>query len=122
VTSKVLKQLDDMFGEKDPNDILRDLRIERPEHYRPQLNSKTPATDYFVDCMIQNWAKQPFVRGGYSSPTIGESAATRDELAAPVANKVFFFCGEHTNRSYMTLNSAVKSGEVAAEKIIGDSK
>jgi len=119
VTSKVLKQLDDMFGEKDPNDILRDLRIERPEPYRPQLNSKSPATDYFVDCMIQNWAKQPYVRGGYSSPTIGESAATRDTLAAPVDGKVFF-CGEHTNRSYMTLNSAFKSGEMAADKIIGD--
>jgi len=116
--AKVLKQLDTMFGEKDPGEILRDLRIEQTEpHTRPHLNSKTPASDAFVDCVIQNWAKQPYVLGGYSSPTIGESALTRDQLASTVNGKVFF-CGEHTNRSYMTLNSAVKSGEMAAERIV----
>jgi len=114
--SKVLAQLDEMFGSKDPSELLKDLRLEDHPHV-PTPNSKTPATDAFVDCVIQNWGKQPYVLGGYSSPTIGETAETRDTLASTV-NGNLFFCGEHTNRSYMTLNSAVKSGEMAAERLI----
>jgi len=121
VVAKVLHQLDEIFGEKDPKDILRDRRVDHPENYVPTPNSKTPATDSFLDCVIQNWGKQPFILGGYSSPTIGESAETRDQLAAPVDGKLFF-CGEATNRSYMTLNSAVKSGENAAEKVVHHAK
>jgi len=118
--AKVLAQLDEMFGGKDPNELLVDLRVEqKPHEFKP--NSKTPATDAFLECFIQNWAKQPHVLGGYSSPSIGETGETRDALAATV-NGNLFFCGEHTNRSYMTLNSAVKSGEMAAERLINQTK
>jgi len=119
--AKVLAQLDEMFGEKDPEELLVDLRVEQKEPHKTKLNSKTPATDAFLDCYIQNWAKQPFVLGGYSSPSIGETGETRDTLADTV-NGNLFFCGEHTNRSYMTLNSAVKSGEMAAERLIKQTK
>jgi len=115
---QVLKQLDDMFGSVDPSVILKDLRISDTERHTESFrNSQTPATDAFVDCHIQDWGSSPYVLGGYSSPSIGETAETRDTLAAHVNGKVFF-CGEHTNRSYMTLNSAMKSGEVAAESVL----
>jgi len=120
VIKRVLKQLDDMFGGKNPKEILRDTRIpiERVQHQEMgQVNGEKPATAAFVDCVIQNWGKEPFVLGGYSSPSKGETGQTRDALAAHVNGKVFF-CGEHTNRSYMTLNSAMKSGEDAAKEIM----
>jgi len=113
---QVLRQLDDMFGNKIPTELLRDSRLEVSVE-EGQSNGATPATDAFMDSHIQNWQANPFVLGGYSSPSLGESAASRDALAAHVDGKVFF-CGEHTNRSYMTLNSAMKTGEIAAEEVI----
>jgi len=119
--SQVLKQLDDMFGSTQPNEILRDLRVEPDPHRSKDVNGPRPATDAFLDSHIQDWSKEPYVLGGYSSPSIGETHETRDALAEPVNDKVYF-CGEHTNRSYMTLNSAMKSGEMCAEKIINKKK
>jgi len=116
---KVLEQLDEMFAGKNPNVILRASRLHDTALHQleGEPNGLKPATAVFLGSHIQNWAQQPYVLGGYSSPSLGETGETRDALAAHVDEKLFF-CGEHTNRSYMTINSAMKSGEDAAKEIV----
>jgi len=119
VITRVLNQLDDMFGNKVPSELLRDQRVVDTEPWHQvtgERNGSKPATSALVSYKLQNWASIPNVLGGYSSPSIGETGETRDALRANVNGKVFF-CGEHTNRSYMTLNSAMSTGRWAAEDI-----
>jgi len=117
---KVLSLLDEMFGNKYPNELLRDERIPQKEpyhHTRGEQNGPMPATSAFMEFLIHSWKDCPNALGGYSSPTIGETAATRDALRENVGGRVFF-CGEHTNRSYMTINAAMDTGVMAANDIL----
>lgn len=105
IITRILQQLDRMFGGKDPNQLLLDPRIpnlspaERP-------NPSHPASQYYLDHFIMDWGQDPFVLGGYSSPSRGEDPSTRDALAEPIDDRIFF-CGEHTNRSFMSIHGKV---------------
>jgi monoamine oxidase len=64
------------------------------------------------------WASNNFSFGAYSFIAAGSSSQAFDELAAPVANKLFF-AGEHTHRLYRgTVHGAYLSGIKAAEAIV----
>jgi monoamine oxidase len=70
-------------------------------------------------CIMFEWAKEPFIRGGYSALCLTESPDARVELAKPVRD-IFFFAGEATNSttSYMTCHGAIESGSRAAQEVI----
>ncbi len=64
------------------------------------------------------WQSDPFAQCSYSSPTVGMRDHSRDDLAAPVADRVFF-AGEATNARYpSTVHGAYLSGQREAERII----
>lgn len=80
------------------------------------------ATANFVDAFIQDWGKEPFVKGAYSYPALNtyttETNTTRIDLAAPV-DCVLFFAGEATNNNHpATVHGALESGARVAAEIL----
>lgn len=64
-----VEQLDEMFGSPD---------------------CPRPATDSLVRYVVHDWAKEEWVRGAYSFPSLGAEAGDREALAAPVGGSLFF--------------------------------
>lgn len=70
-----------------------------------------------IDTQITRWIADPFARCAYSYPAIGMTNATRPNLAAPVADRVYF-AGEATSIDYpATVHGAYLSGQREAERI-----
>lgn len=66
---------------------------------------------------VQDWAAEPFARGGYSYVRVGGSAA-REALAAPLADTLFF-AGEATDVDEAgTVAGALRSGQRAAREVL----
>ncbi|NQW12408.1 MAG: FAD-dependent oxidoreductase [Alphaproteobacteria bacterium] len=71
-----------------------------------------------VQALTTHWSTDPETRGAYSFPMPGGTPSQFDELAAPVAERLFL-CGEHTVFDYAgTTHGAYLSGLRAAEQII----
>jgi monoamine oxidase len=69
--------------------------------------------------LVTRWASDPYAFGSYSYLRPGTDGDTRDALAAPVDDRLFF-AGEATNRDYAaTVHGAYLSGLRAAQEIIG---
>ena len=69
--------------------------------------------------LITRWASDPFALGSYSSPGVGSSDQTREMLAEPIANRLFF-AGEATELNYpATVHGAYLSGQREAKRILG---
>ncbi|KAL9952453.1 hypothetical protein ACROYT_G039712 [Oculina patagonica] len=85
------------------------------EIFRTDLNPH-PATDSFMDYVYYHWSKHPFIRGGYSSPTV-HAYGLRDELASPVED-CLFFAGEATSvTACATVHTAMETGFRAAREV-----
>ena len=70
-----------------------------------------------VAAYVQDWAQDPFARGGYSYLLVGGEGA-REALAAPVADTLYF-AGEATDSEEAgTVAGALRSGARAAREII----
>jgi len=68
--------------------------------------------------LITRWGKDPFAHGSYSYPTVGSSVEDYKNLAAPVADKLFF-AGEATSTTDpSTVHGAYMSGVAAAELVM----
>jgi monoamine oxidase len=66
---------------------------------------------------IINWIKEPHILGGYSYSTL-QTEKARDILLTPFENK-FYFAGEYLlKNSSSTVDDALQSGRLIAEKII----
>jgi len=66
---------------------------------------------------IMNWIKEPHILGGYSYSTL-KTEKVRDILLTPFENK-FYFAGEYLiKNSSSTVDDALQSGRLVAEKII----
>jgi monoamine oxidase len=66
---------------------------------------------------VQDWARDPFARGGYSYVRVGGESG-RTELAEPVADTLFF-AGEATQAEEPgTVAGALLSGRRAAEQVL----
>ena len=80
------------------------------------------ATEKFTDSYIQDWYKEPFIKGAYSFPAPGtyesEIISKRLDLAEPIDCKLFF-AGEATNNNHpATVHGALESGARAALEIL----
>lgn len=71
-----------------------------------------------VSSHIEDWGKNPYVRGTYSYPVPGGTGA-RNGLAAPVAGRLFF-AGEatHTGGHFGTVHGAIETAERAVAEIL----
>lgn len=71
----------------------------------------------FASAVVQDWAADPFSRGGYSYVKVGGEKA-REELAAPLEDTVFF-AGEATDAEEAgTVGGALRSGMRAARQAV----
>ena len=69
-----------------------------------------------MNYVYYHWSKNPYVRGGYSSPT-AHAYGLRYELAKPV-EACLFFAGEATNmKCEATVHSAMETGIRAATEV-----
>lgn len=68
------------------------------------------ASEYFVDAMTKDWFKEPYIRGAYSYPLVGSTEYTREIIAKPIDDKLFF-AGEATNFNghHQTVHGAVET-------------
>ncbi|MGZ4037253.1 MAG: flavin monoamine oxidase family protein, partial [Bacteroidia bacterium] len=71
-----------------------------------------------TDFYIQDWLKEPFVKGGYSYASVG-TEGQREILALPVGGRVFF-AGEatHTNGHNATVHGAMETSVVAVKELL----
>ena len=70
-----------------------------------------------VDHQITRWAADPYSLGSYSFNALGSTPAMRVELAAPLADRIFF-AGEATDKKYFgTTHGAYLSGLHCAKRI-----
>ncbi len=76
------------------------------------------ASRSFERGLIADWGADPWVRGLYSYPTIHTTEASREALARPLANKIFF-AGEatNTNGASGTVHGAMETGWRAAAEV-----
>ena len=79
------------------------------------------ASAALVDSHIQDWSKEPFIKGAYSYATAGDVIAQRQALAAALDKKIYF-AGEasHTAGHNSTVHGAVETGARAASEIVSD--
>jgi len=119
VLKNVLAQLDEMFANIQPTLYLHDRRLPPLKGVQPK-NSKTPATDAFLDIFIQDWAKEPYIRGGYSCPSFGASPSVRSEMGYPIDGRVYFAGEAFHVESYESVHSAVETGIFAAQGILDE--
>ena len=68
------------------------------------------ATAKFVDAVVQDWGKEPYIRGAYSYSSIGIGNARN--IAAQSVDSKLFFAGEalNTNGHFQTVHGAVETG------------
>jgi monoamine oxidase len=76
------------------------------------------AREMFVKGQLVDWSSDPWARGGYTYTPV-EAGNSRAELAAPVADTLFF-AGEATctNGHPATVHGAIESGWRAADEIL----
>jgi len=71
-----------------------------------------------VDMLVQDWTHEPYIGGGYSSPSPNVTQEDRAYLASPIKDTLFF-AGEATCHSrYMVMHAAMESGVRVAEELI----
>ncbi|MFN0274886.1 MAG: FAD-dependent oxidoreductase, partial [Chitinophagales bacterium] len=80
------------------------------------------ASEKYVDAVIQDWIKEPFIKGSYTYPAPNtynsETDSRRLDLASNVECKVFF-AGEATNNNHpSTVHGALESGARAAAEVL----
>ena len=67
-----------------------------------------------VGVQITRWSQDPFSYGAYSFYKLGSTPTMRDDLAAPIGNRLFF-AGEATHKQmFATVHGALLSGQRAA--------
>lgn len=76
------------------------------------------ASESYVDMVVQDWTKDPYIRGGYSSPSSNVPTEDRAYIAQSIKNTLYF-AGEATCPSrYMVMHAAMESGIRAANEIM----
>jgi monoamine oxidase len=96
----VIEELDSIFSGKATQNIRRDDKDN-------------------IITVIQDWTKEPFIKGGTSYVKAGGTNQDRIDLASPV-NEKLFFAGEATDISgdAGTINGALLSAERAAQEVV----
>ena len=75
--------------------------------------------DQGIIYVVQDWTKEPYIKGGQSYPLVGGTNNDRVTLAEPVGENLYF-AGEATDVTgeFGTVSGALKSGRRAAEELI----
>eukprot|EP01112_Ceratiomyxa_fruticulosa_P014700 TRINITY_DN4234_c0_g1_i12.p1 TRINITY_DN4234_c0_g1~~TRINITY_DN4234_c0_g1_i12.p1 ORF type:complete len:449 (-),score=76.98 TRINITY_DN4234_c0_g1_i12:53-1399(-) len=96
VVDTFLRQLDEMFT--------------TPENVNPASKS-------YLDVLIYDWSKHPFIRGSYTHPSIGADFP-HTKISEPVHDYLFFAGeGSATTHESATVNGAIQTGIRAANEV-----
>lgn len=102
---KLLLQLDLVFGQQQSGHV-------------SEQNNIGPATAAFAGGGMVDWSKEPFIEGGYSSPSKGVAADERVGLQEAPGG-LLFFAGEHTHEKLNScLQGAMQTGRRAAHSAL----
>ncbi len=113
---QVLAELDLIYANQATLYIRRDL--DKPDPKPPE----DPYSNILF--LVQDWSKDEFTKGGFSYPLVGATLQHRKDMAAPVADKLYF-AGEATDFSgdagtmSGAMNSAVRVVEEVVKSILG---
>lgn len=101
------------LGEMEDSVIISQLIGELDEIYGGAVASVN-----FIEGLVKNWTKEPYIRGAYSFPNVGSLSSNRLIIAEPVSNKLFF-AGEATNinGNFGTIHGAVETAERVVDEI-----
>ena len=97
------------FGVAEPADV---------DRFLSQIDHLFPGTSaaYTGNSLISRWSDNPWSKGAYFSPRLGDFTSFFGAPALPERN--IFFCGEHTEiDAFGFIEGAVKTGEQAAQDI-----
>jgi monoamine oxidase len=107
---------DDLAKYSDPEKV--NLLVELLDEVFGSRELDKPATEAFVRGAAIDWRHEPFIEGGYSSPSVGSRVGDRNVIAAPEGG-VLFFAGEHTNPCLNPcLQGAMETGDRAAAQVL----
>ena len=89
----------------------------------PPPPTSSPPRFRVLATLVKDWGKDPFIRCGYTSPTVGAmdgGRSARVELAKPHHQGRTWFCGEATNPDVdCTIQAAMGTGVIAARGLLG---
>ena len=67
---------------------------------------------------VTDWAKEPYIRGGYSTLSAEETQGARAAYRQPEWGGSLSFAGEATQDAMMTMSAAIDSGRRAATEVL----
>lgn len=76
------------------------------------------ATAAYVKHVVQNWSREPYIRGAYSTDFGGSTEATQAALIAPVDDKLFFAGEALSTDNSSTVPGAMQSAYAAIENLL----
>lgn len=76
------------------------------------------ASQYFLKAVVQNWSKEPFIQGSYSSSFANSEEETVPILVEPIDNKVFFAGEALSIDNGSTVHGAAQTAYTAIERIL----
>lgn len=76
------------------------------------------ATEVYVDMVVQDWTRERYVQGGYSSPSLHVTTEDREYIGSSI-QRTLYFAGEATCPTrYMVMHAAMESGVRVAHEIM----
>lgn len=76
------------------------------------------ASKAYTQHVVQNWSREPFIRGSYSTTFVGSRTKTMKALAAPVGDKLYF-AGEALSKANQAMvQGASETGVWAVEQVL----
>lgn len=76
------------------------------------------ASENYVQHIFQNWSKEPFIQGSYTTTFANDYDETLNALATPIENKVFFAGEALGNDNQATVHGACQTGYAQVEKML----
>jgi monoamine oxidase len=96
--------------------------VGRPKATVAELEKIFPGTAaaYADRKVVMVWPRQPFTKGAYTCPLVGQYTTMLDVAGATELNGALLFAGEHTSLDFSGyMNGAVESGNRVAREILG---
>jgi len=74
----------------------------------------------FIQGAVQNWSREPFIRGSYSYDFEGSTSKIMSKIAAPVDQKVYFAGEAMSEENQATVHGASQTAYAAIRNILRD--
>ncbi|WP_152286179.1 flavin monoamine oxidase family protein [Flavicella marina] len=76
------------------------------------------ASKHYLNHVIQNWSKEPYILGSYASEFDGDENAIKNTISNPIENKVYFAGEAISIDNQSTVDGACESGYFAVETML----